>query len=263
MAEDDEDLKEGQGAEVTVDPVLADEARKYGWKDKDEFTLAPDGWVDAERFLELPSTQLKMVRDTKRELEKQLKERDEQFSRIERTSMTAIERVRQQERERYDQQVRDLEAQKRAAVETADTEAFDRAEQARQKLRPPVIEEVPQKQPDYLEAATWTKDPAAAAFAFRLVEDNPRIKYLPPERQVAWAATQVKEHFPELFDEPKQEQAPPRSARVDGGGLGFKTRTRGPDDLPPDVRKIAESFVKEGVYKSVSDYAKDFYEQGE
>jgi len=96
-------------AEPSPEQVEAEgEARKYGWKAKEEFDLAPEGWVDANRFLELPSTQVKMLRDTRKQLERELRERDEKLSGIERTARTAVEAARKQERERYEAQLAEL-----------------------------------------------------------------------------------------------------------------------------------------------------------
>ena len=61
---------------------IEDAARKYGWRPKGEFDRDPSGWVDADRFLELPATRLKMTNDAKRELERELKNRDERLARI-------------------------------------------------------------------------------------------------------------------------------------------------------------------------------------
>lgn len=264
LTEDQVEAEEQAETSEAPDPELEAEARKYGWRDKGEFTLAPDGWVDATRFMELPSTQLKMTRDLKRELERELKARNENDARLERTAQTALEKVRQQERERYEQQLREIEAQKRAAVEMADTDAFDRAERARQGLRAPEVEPVQKQEPvpDYITKAEWLKDPHAYQFAFNAIEKNPVIQGLPPERQIAWAEAETKKFFPELFPAEQEQPQQQRSARVDSGGLGFRPRTKGADDLPQDARKVGEMYVKEGIYKSISDYAKDYYEQG-
>lgn len=265
LTEDQVEAEEQAETPEAPDPEAEAEARKYGWRDKSEFTLAPDGWVDATRFLELPSTQLKMTRDLKRELERELKSRNEKDAKLERTAQIALEKVRQQERERYEQQLREIEAQKRAAVEMADTEAFDRAERARQGLKAPeTIEPAPRQEqvPEYIAKAEWLKDPHAYQFAFNAIESNPVIQGLPPERQIAWAAAEAKKFFPELFSADQEQPQQQRSARVDSGGLGFRPRTKGADDLPQDVRKVGEMYVNEGIYKSISEYAEDYFKQG-
>ena len=39
-------------------------------------------------------------------------------------------------------------------------------------------------------------------------------------------------------------------------------RSKGASDLPADVRKAGERFVSQGLYKNLSEYARDYYEQG-
>lgn len=264
----DVESDEPDEAVATIDPEIAADARKYGWKPREEFTLAPDGWVDADRFLELPSTQLKMVRDLNRDMTAQLKDRDERLKRVESTSKIAIDRVREQARQDYEARVAAIEAEKRAAVEIGDTDRYDDLSRQQKGLKAPEIETVAQDAApnidpaieEYFSRNTWHKDQHAYAFAFNAIETNPTVKALPPSKQLAWAEARVKEHFPELFPEPAAQ----RQSRVDSGGIGggFKPRTKGADDLPAEARSAGETFVKEGVYKNLGDYAKDYFSEG-
>lgn len=265
-----EEIEEGLEAEPEKpepDPDLAAEARKYGWKPREEFNLAPDGWVDAGRFLQLPTTQLKMSRDIQRNLAAQLKERDENFNRLESMTKVAIERVRDQERSQYAAKIAELEQAKRAAAEIGDVEKYDALARQQTEIKPPLpAGEVPQNgrpvfAPDlekYLSENAWTKDQAAFAFAKQAIDRSPDALMLPPLRQVQWAEKRVREFFPDLFPEEKRQVA-----KVDGGGIGFngRTRERGADDLPSDARKQGEEFVKEGIFKSLSEYATDYFKQ--
>lgn len=255
-------------AEPSPEQVEAEgEARKYGWKAKEEFDLAPEGWVDANRFLELPSTQVKMLRDTRKQLEREIRERDEKISGIERTAKTAVEAARKQERERYEAQLAELKTNQRKAAEVGDVETFDRlaAQEAQMRQKAPEVpvreEAKPQLAPeisDYMAANTWTKNPQAIAFAREAIDRNPEVMMLPPIKQVQWAEKKVQEYFPELFDKPK---APP--ARVDGGGLGIPRRSgKSAADLPADVRAIGKEFVEQGLFKDLDAYAKDYFAQG-
>lgn len=246
--------------------VLEEEARKYGWRPKAEFDRDPAGWVDADRFLELPTTKVKMHRDVQKHLEKELRERDERLARMEGMTKKAIEAVRRQEEEKYQQQLASLSAAQRRAAEEGDLERFDRLEAQRAKIQPPapVVDEPAQDDPlaayRTSEEGKWANDPSAVRFAAQLVEANPHVKYLPPIKQAQWAASQVKDYFPEYFAAPSQPRPAPQ--RVDGGGLGGSFRRgKGVDDLPPEAAKIAQEFVKEGIFKSVEDYAKDYWAQ--
>lgn len=241
------------------------EARKYGWKPKEEFTLAPEGWVDASRFLELPSTQTKMLRDVNRRLERELGERDKVLSKVSEMQERAMQRVRDQERQAYEERIARIEEAKRQAVEVGDVAQYDKLSQDQRKLAPPSDEPEPKAEPEpevkaYIEGAKWLKDPNAYAFAYQLIEDNPNVKRLPATKQIAWAEARVKEFFPEHFEEPKPKQT---FSKVDGGGTGpLGKRGKGADDLPPEARAAAEMYVKEKLYKSVDEYAKEYFEIG-
>lgn len=263
--EEEQDL-----APPAVDPELETEARKYGWRPKEEFDKNPDGWVDAERFLTMPQTQVKIMRDTTRRLEKELKERDTRISRIEGMTKTAVERVREQERQRYEAQMQAIEAAKRSAAEVGDVERYDALSRQQQTIQPPppVQEPVQQEQNEppelsaYREQNPWMADPLAVRFGAQQIEDNPAVKYLPPLKQVQWVEKRIREFFPEHFQE-QQPQPQQRMPKVDGGGIaGFQRRGKGPDDLPPEARKIGQEFVAEGIFKSLDDYAKDYFSQG-
>lgn len=250
----------------TIDPETEAEARKYGWRPKEEFDRNPEGWVDAERFLQLPQTQVKALRDMKRELERSLKERDAKLSNIERTTRIAVDRTREQERARYEAELARIEAAKRDAVANADAEQYDRLTQMQQRIKPPAdiqaeAPQVPQELSEYMSTAAWAKDPAALEYARRLIDDSPDLLRLPPLKQVQAAERKVREFFPEHFAEPAKPK-PAGPARVDGGGLGgaFK-RGRSADDLPADARQVGASFVKEGLFKSLDDYAKAYFQQ--
>jgi len=120
----------------------AEEARKYGWRPKEEYDRDPEGWVDAERFLEFPSTISKQLRDQKRDLQKQLDgseaSRKRDIDRLSASTKQAIDIARKQEQERYQTELAAIQAQKRQAVDTADTEAYDSLSKRESELRPPV-----------------------------------------------------------------------------------------------------------------------------
>lgn len=254
---------------VEADPEAESEARRYGWKPKEEFTLAPDGWVDASRFLELPSTQVKVMRDLNKRLEKELREYGDRMSRVQSVSEVAINRVREQERAAYEAKLAEIEAQKRAAVEVGDTHQYDRLAEQQRRMQPPAVEApAPQIVPEvkeYLDTAKWVKDPQAFNFARDLIDQTPAVQRLPPLEQVKWAERQLREvgQFSQHFAAPA-EPVRPAASKVDGGGMGMLGRKAGKTaaDLPPDVRKIAESFVKEGIFKTVDEYAGDYFAQG-
>jgi hypothetical protein len=272
MSEIDPDIAEDlpEGAEPPepapqVDPEAEADARKYGWKPKEEFTLDPEGWVSADRFLELPSTQRKMTQDINRRLEKELKDRDERLERIQATSAEAVTIARRQERERYEAQLAQIAAEKRQAVEVGDGARYDQLTVQERQIRPPAIDQAapsPQVHPvvaEAIKATPWMQDPDAYRFAQMAINDSPEVQRLPAAKQIAWAEKKVREHFPEHFPE---QPVKPQFSKVDGGGLGhIGKRGKGPDDLPAEARKVGQDFVTEGIFKSLDEYAASYFAQ--
>lgn len=250
--------------------ALEEEARKYGWRPKEEFDRDPDNWVDAERFLSMPRTQTKIWRDRSRENEKAARELEQRMARMEGMQRIALEKALEAQRQQYEARISQIEAAKRQAVEMGDTEAYDRWTQEQANLRPPSTPQAPQQgqdaPPEVLQyAATdegkWINDPAARRYAAELINEDRKAMLLPPLKQVKWAEERIRGVFPEYFKE--QQAEAPRAPRVDGGGLGggFK-RGKSGADLPPEAKKHGQEFVELGVYKSLDEYAKDYFEQG-
>jgi hypothetical protein len=243
--------------EPQVDPEIEAQARKYGWRPLTEYTLDPKGWVDARKFMDLPQTQVKALRD-------EIRDRDKRLERVERTTQRAVELAREQERAAYEARLQEIEAAKRKAAEDADIARYDQLANMQRTLRPPQHDEPPQEVAQYLETTKWGKDPAAIAFGAQLIEANPAIKTLPAMDQVRWAEAQMRMIRPEWFDAPTQAApARPAVSKVDGGSTVAPIRapTRGADSLPPEARRAGEGFVRMGIYKSVDDYAKDYWQE--
>lgn len=260
--------------ELAAQKEAEDEARKYGWRPKEEFDRDPEGWVDASRFLELPSTNVKMLRDTKRELEGQLadlkKSQTEEISRIQAVSKKATERQLEREKAAYEAKLRELQAGQRKAVEEADTEAFDNlraleAEHRKHEPQPePEMPGQPQQQPQidplissYVEQHEWAKNPLLWGEATQAVEYGLRSKQIQPDNtqaQIDYAESVMKAKYPHLFAKPE--------SRVETGGLATGApRNKGVDDLPADAKRIGKEYVEDGVYKNMAEYAADYWSE--
>ncbi len=229
------------------DPAIEAEARKYGWRPKETFTKTPESWRDAASFLEAPQTQVKILRD-------ELKDRDKRFAAVEQMAKSAADRVRDQERATFQAQLAALETQKREAAESADLARYDAIQTQQRALRPPVEAPAdPGVHPDVkakVDAAEWTKDPEMFGFAQRLIGSSQEYLDLPPSKQFEVAERKVKEYWPERFKEPERPKVP-GAGKVDGGSLAVPGRI----NLSADELREAEGFVKQGIFKSVKEYA--------
>lgn len=240
------------------------EARKYGWRGRDEYDLAPDGWVDPERFLELPSTLRKQAQDESRNLRAELAARDEKIAGIERAAKAAVENARRQAEDTYKARLAAIERAQADAVENADSERFTELKKAERQLMETRPGREPTNEPNadvitYREKNAWAQDPRVWAAMVDIVETTPGAKALSGADQLKIAERGVRNLMPHLFEDP----APAKTlvaSKTDPGGLGALPRgKKTAADLPPDARAIARDFVEEGVFKSVDEYAKKYF----
>lgn len=248
------------------------EAKKYGWRPKDEYDRAPEGWVDAERFLELPSTNVKMLRDAKRELEQareaDKKEFSERIANIERVNREARDRALKQAEDRWKADMEQLAQQKREAAANHDLEAYDELSQREAQMRPPQFQQPQGPDPviaDYRAKNDWTNQPGMWAEATNIVGYAIQAGEVPagqPQQQLEYAERAMKARFPHMFQEKQQNGSAPAS-RVDGGGLATSPRKSGKgwDDLPPEAKHAGAEYVEEGLFKSRDEYARSYFQE--
>lgn len=263
-----EEIPEGPSEEEIQ---AQEEARKYGWRPKEEFDLAPEGWVDAKRFMELPSTQNKMLRDELRELRNQTSKAEETFAerleRLDRANRAAMEAALRKQQEEHEAKLAELTQTQRRAAEEGDMATYDAIERQKASLKPPepVQTETPQTEPkndgpdpevvSYREKNEWTQDPVLWKFAADAVSANPDILRKSAKEQLEYAEARVKDLFPHKFEQPRA-----RPSRVDGGGLaGGRKSGKGASDLPSEARAAGQEFVEAGVFKTMDDYAKAYF----
>lgn len=260
--EEDEQPDEPEAVEQQPepDPEAEAEARKYGWKPKSEFTLAPDGWVDAKRFLELPSTQNKVLRDEMRGMKETFAER---LERLDSANKQAMQRALERQKEEHKKAMADIQRQQREAVESGDVDRWDDLERQKSEMKPPQAEQPQQTGPvpevqAYREKHDWAKDPALWGEAAQAVNFMPNLENATPAQQLEFAEGVMKRKYPHLF---QTQEAPKTRSRVDSGGLAGGNRGKGVNALPSEAMAAAKEFVDQGVYKSVEDYAKDYWAQ--
>jgi len=238
------------------------EARKFGWRGKEEFDREPANWVDADRFMELPQTQVKMQRDEIKQLREEMAERDKTLDRIQATSRQAVESVRAQEQAKYQADLDAIQAKQLQAVEEGDTEAYKAAEEQRERLQQPSQQTGPDPVvADYRASNEWAQDPALWGEAAMAVNYMPNLGSVTPAEQLEFAEATMKRRYPHLFAAQEPAPKPAAPARVDSGGLGFGQPKKGFHNLPADAQKVAREMVEDGIFKSVEDYAKAYMEQ--
>lgn len=120
----DQEEAQSKKEDIEVEPqeeTTEDRARKKGWKPYDEWVEAgndPNEWSGASRFLELG----RLIHKN-RELERQVDNFDQRLNRVSQFHEMELKR-----------KIKDLEERKRAAVEMADVEQFDRLQEEEREL---------------------------------------------------------------------------------------------------------------------------------
>lgn len=275
LIEQDESLHEEPTAEeIAAAKEQEDEARKYGWRPKEEFDRDPEGWVDADRFLELPSTHVKMMRDERKALEAKFEQDRQQWRQelagIKAVSQKAIERAREQERSEWQARVEAAQAAQRKAAEDHDTVALLEAQNREKRLlsaepKPEPTQGPRAPAPDdlafmekYRAENEWTKHPglmAEGAQYINMAAEGGR-SFSNWQEQVEYAEGLLKQKYPHVFQVPA-----PAVSRVESGGMAPARRPagRGADDLPPEAKRVGQEYVSEGIYKNLAEYAKDYW----
>ena len=264
-------------------------ARAMGWAPKEEFRGDPERWKDADTFVAEAEQNMPVMRERLRDAtrrisefeqkqERQRREFADHVARVERMSVTALERQR-------DQIVGSYEAAKRQAVEVGDLNRYDQLKHdeaqslkhfdttARQAAAPPATQQPGGAQRQFTpdEMATvgewvgkngWFErdlelNAVAQARHIALLREKPGLSM---SDNLATVEKYVRNKFPEKFGIPDGELG---SAPVEGGGRRAVNppRQKGAADLPPEIRKVGERFVAQKLFKDINEYARDFWSQ--
>lgn len=264
---------------------LQTRAKSMGWSPREEFRGPAEKWVDAEEFVRRGEEELPVLRERlrtstsrisalDRELAKQRTEFEDKLQRIEGATAIAIRRQRDElensyrsaqrdavlnaDQDRYDQ----LERDRRTAVADYDKQVFEvsrpREPEARQ-LPPQVATAVDNWR---AENPWFERDQVLNQVAQAIHMDlNQRMPGLDISQNLNEVRKEIAKRFPEKFAPPSSRSGP---APVEGGSrvaAGTASRGRSAADLPADVRKAGERFVKQGLYKKIDDYAADYWSQ--
>jgi hypothetical protein len=274
------------------------EARSQGWKPEDQFQGKPGTWIDADEFvrkgveirtftkreverlnaaLAQKDNELKEVRSTIEEVKKYHSEMEE------RAIQSAIDRIKRDRKQALtdgnmaladdlEEQIEELEKAPRLAPKPTNKET----QQESQPGTPPQMSAEDQALSNEWAARNqWTQstDPEyedVQAFATGKAQRLSQRKDLTLAQKFEILDSALATQFPSLFGEPEeQEQQPARrkaAASTSGAGEGGGSRRqqqskRGTSSLPADARAAGERFVKQGLYKSIDDYAAEYWKQ--
>lgn len=229
--------------EETLPPVVSEEdqateaqARRMGWRPKEEFARAPERWVDAKTFVERGMTELPVLRDRYRKLDNQMSAQTKELTETKatlaeqgRVLLELREMSKNAEDRAYIRAARELASREREAVAAADTAAYDAVQRERQDLEQhrtrvaeaplvrrddPPAPQAPAAPPPEVQAwireNPWfttdrTLNQVAIAFDAEVKEEHPDWTV---SEQLAEAKARVVAKFPEKFNNPRRAAAP-------------------------------------------------------
>lgn len=236
------------------DPAEKDvetQAREMGWVSPDDWVgdAPPNGFMDAETFVERGQKVLPIVQSENRKLQEKL---DKAMSEVEEIKATAEkfkdfnQKALQREREEKRELIAKLEQERADAISDGDGEAAVQAEKEIKRLE----NETPaQQDPDieakigrWLEENTWfNENPNLRMWADGKALELSQKGVAPGIPTLEIIAKEVKQAWPELFTD---DDAPtPKPGAIDGGGHRRSNGgSRSWDDLPAEAKKAYSDF---------------------
>ena len=243
-------------ADVPSEQTAEEKAAAMGWAPQDQWRGPPGKWVDADTFLKRGENNPRILRER---LDATEKRHAETIARMEKMNQQALERQKADlaaERDRLLEQyagnpqaVRQIVDNHAKAVADISTEAGISAEVAR----------VQAEWPRMTAAKT---DPEFGAAAFAICEEL-KAKGVGLEDQLKEVDKRLSKRWPEHYGEARPDPgAPPPGARqMDGVRISAKRETNYVSRLPATAKAQGERFVKQGLFKSLEEYAKDYVNQ--
>lgn len=249
------------GDEVHDEPQTRDfeaEARRHGWRPKEEFKGDPAKWTDAETFV-------KRADEVMPFLEKKTKAQQREIDDLKRTLRQFQAYVSTADKRAMQRAMAEIEARHAEAVETGDVTAAKRAvadmrELEKEHTPPPAIDEEPafDEKQARAELAEWVEKTGWYG------PDEQRTKYADmqadlmgpakdwPGGQKAWLA-ELETRVERKFTAPKPSVANPGGSRSPARG-GAKSYA----DLPADAKRQCDRFVKMIPGFTREQFVKDF-----
>jgi hypothetical protein len=239
-------VEPGETEEVQEAPkprTVEDLAFELGWKSKDQWKGADDGWQPAEDFLRAP-------REKRDNVTRELRSVRDQLDRVTRTSSQILA-------DKLGEKDAQLAAMQARAVEEGDNKEVNRIVSERIKLKDNAPEEspLPPETAAFMEDnKDWFgKDRLATAHAKRIAAELAQDGATPAE-QLREALRSVKKNFPELFPKAKE----PPSVDTSRSRAAATSRGQGFADMPADSQKMAVDYEKRHGIKR-EDFAKSYF----
>lgn len=253
--------------------TIEERAKRMGHVSKEEFRGDPDKWVDAQTFVDRAENQLPIMKGTLTAMEKKMVEQEtlirklvDDNEKIKQSTEQFVEFSKKAEERAYKKAVAELQAKQRAAVESANTEEFDKAtaeldqmlkehpavtgKQAEVKPAEAKPAEAENKwlQPGVFEAWKdendwYSKKPKMYAYAVQmdsfLAQNQPALSQ---KDRLAEITKLVKEEFPEYWENPRRKAAAVEGSETGATGPGSNGK-HSYADLPPTAKAMCDEWA--------------------
>ena len=263
-----------------LDEALETEAREMGWVSQEEWKGDPERWRPADEFVQrgkdiLPIVQSRLQRvidEQKTALEQQEKDFSDRIEKLNKANAVALKKQREQIEG-------DFDTRKKQAVEMGDVAAYEQVskdekdalaafdketkdeEQPKQPSGPQLTPEQLATRDGWLTDNPWFKtDPVLSQMAQIIhVQRGNERPHEPFEQNLSYVAQEIRKRFPEKFTNAQPNSKGPgvfggsRQGGSKGGGLAAK--------LPQEAKDAGKEFVEDGVFESMEEYAKVYFEE--
>lgn len=251
-------------------------ARAQGWRPQEEFGGPPERWKPADEFLARADSEMPVLRERldamTRRVASQEKDFADQVRRMERMNAIALQKQAEQieaaarARARHAAEIGDVGAVD-AAFKVRDAQMDELRETAREVMPepqkpqqqspapPPEVEQWVKANPWFMQSKQLNE--AARDYHQYLLQKQPGLPIAENLRRTREA---MRRQFPAYFDDASTEESAPRGSPVEGG-TSQRARQGLANRLPPAARESGSRYVREGLFKNLEEYARDYFAQ--
>lgn len=263
-------MQDNEGDEQSEPEQSEDYARRLGWKPKEDFKGDPEQWRDWEDFLNEDLSSAPQLKAQVKLLKRRLDQADRKWQRAENVLEEAKGYYTRTEERAYERALKEIRAKQRAAVDNADGEAFDAAEdelkeltqdmKAGNKPDSPKVDPSVQKafrkwegENDWYGSDTsMTAVADAIAAKMGSYSDND----MEPGEYLEELTRRVKKEFPHKF----QQALPKKRSAVEGvSGNRSQAGAETFDAMPADAKAQFKRFETMGIPVTKDSFAKDYW----
>lgn len=257
--------EESEPREVTEESVVEKEARRAGWKPKDDFDGDPDEWVTARQFVR-NGEYLKKIHNSNRKIKK-----------LEDTIGALANQHKKIFDAGYEKAKRELKSQYRQALKEGDDSVAEQVEEQLDALDKKYKEEVktydvakpdPAQNNVHPDFANWVKDndwfikePTMRAHAeivgVAYAQENEGISNV---EVYDYVTKEMKKRYPEKFPTTEHKRERPNTVEQD-----TPVRRRGNQgriELSDEQMTVGRTLVKQKVYKNIEEYTTELKKSG-